>query len=126
MNLLRGAFYDPETRRVAYERMSGSELYTKYVELSYCLRDMSLDDLKTREERIAFWINLYNVIVMHGVIELGIRDSVKEVRSFFTRVQYVIGGTAFSPDDMEHGILGGNKRPPNSLFRLFGEKATGG
>lgn len=77
--------------------------------------------LKTREERIAFWINLYNVIVMHDVIELGIRDSVKEVRSFFTRVQYIIGGTAFSPDDMEHGILMGNRRPPDSHFRLFGE-----
>lgn len=27
----------------------------------------------------------------------------------------------FSPDDIEHGILRGNSRPPNSLFRPFGE-----
>lgn len=71
---------------MAYERKAASDLYKRYVELSYSLRDMDLAELKTREEQLAFWINLYNVIVMHGVIELGISDSVKEVRSFFTRV----------------------------------------
>ena len=44
---------------------------------------MDLNVLKVREEKIAFWINLYNVIVIHGVIELGIRDSVKRSEEFF-------------------------------------------
>ncbi|NIM06171.1 MAG: DUF547 domain-containing protein [Armatimonadetes bacterium] len=117
MNILRGAFFDTRTGRVAYERMRRSEAYREYLELSYALRDMDLDTLKSREEKIAFWINLYNVIVIHGVIELGIRDSIKEVRGFLGRVQYRIGDMLFSPDDIEHGILRANSRPPYSVFR---------
>lgn len=121
MNVLRGAFFDTARSRVAYERMKGSDAYGEYVELSYNLKDMDLNDLKSHDEKIAFWINLYNVIVIHAVIELGIKDSVKEVRSFFKRVSYRIGDMAFTPHDIEHGILRGNRRPPYSLFRAFGD-----
>jgi hypothetical protein len=119
MNILRGAFFDTKRGRVAYEQMERSEAYRKYVESSHSLKKMELEELKTREQGLAFWINLYNVIVIHGVIKLGIRDSVKEVRNFFRRVQYQIGDLFFTPDDIEHGILRGNRRPPNSLFRVF-------
>ncbi len=119
MNILRGAFFDTKRGRVAYEQMKDSGAYNEYVELSYSLKKMNLSELKTREEQIAFWINIYNVIVIHGVVELGIRDSVKEVRNFFKRVHYQIDDMVFTPDDIEHGILRGNKRPPNSLFKLF-------
>jgi GH15 family glucan-1,4-alpha-glucosidase len=119
MNILRGAFFDTKRGRVAYEKMSGSMAYKEYLELSYSLRDMDLGLLSTRQEQLAFWINLYNVIIIHGVIALGIRDSVKEVRNFFRRIQYRIGDMFFSPQDIEHGILRGNSRPPNSIFKLF-------
>ena len=59
------------------------------------------------------------MLVIHGVIELGIRDSVKEVRGFLRRVKYRVGGTLLSPEDIEHGILRGNRRPPGSLIRRF-------
>jgi GH15 family glucan-1,4-alpha-glucosidase len=120
MNILRGAFFDTRRGRVAYERMRRSEVYREYLELSYALGAMDLDALKSGEERLAFWINLYNVIVIHGVIELGIMDSIKEVRGFLGRVQYRIGDMLFSPDDIEHGILRANRRPPNSVFRRLG------
>jgi len=119
MNILRGAFFDTKRGRIAYEQMQRSEAYREYVELSYSLKRMELKEIGSREEQLAFWINLYNVIVIHGVIKLGIRDSVKEVRNFFRRVRYQIGDLFFTPDDIEHGILRGNGRPPNSLFRLF-------
>lgn len=121
MNVLRGAFFDTEKGRVAYESMQKSEAYAEYLELSYTLKSMDLSELKTPKEQIAFWVNLYNVIVIHGVVELGIRDSIKEVRNIFKRIQYRIGDMFFSPEDIEHGILRGNRRPPNSLFRVFGK-----
>ena len=119
MNILRGGFFDTVQGRVAYEQMHESLAYEEYVRLSYDLRNINLNELKSRDEKIALWINLYNVIIIHGVIELGIRDSVTEVRNFFRRVQYRIGDMLFSPDDIEHGILRGNRRPPNSLFKPF-------
>jgi len=120
MNILRGAFFDVKHGRIAYEKMLDSPAYADYLDICNNLKHMDLEDLQTREERLAFWINLYNVIVIHGVVQLGVRDSVKEVWNFFRRVQYQIGGFTFTPDDIEHGILRGNRRPPNSLFRMFG------
>jgi hypothetical protein len=122
MNIMRGAFFDTEKGRIAYERIKDSNVYKQHEVLSYGLKQADLLCLRTREEAIAFWVNLYNVIVIHGVVELGIRDSVKEVRNFFRRVQYQIGDMFFNPDDIEHGILRGNRPPPNALFKQFGNK----
>jgi hypothetical protein len=119
MDRLKAVFFDNGTGRVAYERLKDSEVYQAHRQLSNNLKAMDLASLTRREEKIAFWINLYNVIVIHGVIALGLRDSVKEVWNFFRGVYYQIGGYPFSPDDMEHGILRGNRRPPYSLFRRF-------
>jgi hypothetical protein len=74
MNILRGAFFDTREGRVAYEEMRRSEAYGDYELLSYSLMDMDLSELRDRNERLAFWVNLYNVIVIHGVIVLGVRD----------------------------------------------------
>ncbi|MFP4071521.1 MAG: glycoside hydrolase family 15 protein [Desulfovibrionales bacterium] len=117
MNMLRGAFFLEE--RVAYEQMKRSELYAHFVDLSVDLQLFDLDRLRSREEKTAFWINMYNVIVIHGVVELGIRDSVKEVRKFFSRVCYEIGRLEFTPEDIEHGILRANRKPPHALSRVF-------
>ncbi|MDD2902559.1 MAG: DUF547 domain-containing protein [Syntrophales bacterium] len=120
MDRLKAAFFETGTGRVAYERIKESAEYQAHLELSNNLQAMDLGLLARREDKIAFWINLYNVIVIHGVIALGIRDSVKEVWNFFRGVYYQVGGYHFCPDDIEHGILRGNRRPPYSLFRRFG------
>ena len=119
MNLMRGAFFDSHNARVSYERMKGSDLYRHYLDLSLNLKHFQPQSLATEAEKKAFWINLYNVIVIHGVIELDISDSVKEVRNFFSRIKYDIGGRLFTPDDIEHGILRANSRPPHGLRRPF-------
>ncbi len=122
MNLLRGAFFNTAAGRVAYERMADSALYRDYVRCARHLQDFDLDRLRSREERLAFWINLFNVLVIHGVIALEIRDSVREVTRFFRRIGYRIGGLEFTADDIEHGILRGNHRFPGSLIRPFGDR----
>jgi hypothetical protein len=121
MNLLRGAYFDTDKGRVAYEHMLDSELYTQYVDISKNLQHFDPGRLQNKEERIAFWINLYNVIIVHGVVELRIKDSVKEVRNFFKRINYDIGGRLYAPEDIEHGILRANRKPPNSLRKRFKE-----
>jgi GH15 family glucan-1,4-alpha-glucosidase len=119
MNQLRGAFFDTKAGRVAYERMGRSDLFREFTDLSRNLQRFDPATLQSREERTAFWINVYNVMVIHGVIELGVRDSIKEVRNFLGRVTYVVGGNTFSAEEVEHGILRANSRPPNALFRPF-------
>jgi hypothetical protein len=77
---------------------------------------MSLADGK---QTIAFWINVFNALVIHGVIALGIRDSVKETPFFFERVRYRIGHNFYSLSDIEHGVLRKNAVPPWRLRRRF-------
>ncbi|MBM4284699.1 MAG: DUF547 domain-containing protein [Deltaproteobacteria bacterium] len=120
MDGMRADFFEPGGGRIAYERIRDSETYRDFLKLSNSLKTMDLEVLARREERLAFWINLYNVIVIHGVVALSLKDSVKEVWNFFRRVYYRIGGHSFTPDDMEHGILRGNRRAPYALFRQFG------
>jgi hypothetical protein len=119
MNTLRGAFFRTAQGRVAYEEMAQSSLFEEYVACSRHLHRFDPSGLKDRDERLAFWINLYNVMVIHGVVALGIRDSVKEVPRFFRRICYTVGNKEFSADDIEHGILRGNHRYPKSLFHPF-------
>ena len=119
MNTLRGAFFDKEHHRVAYEEMRDSQLFHRLVELAQGLAHVNPMELSSRQEKLAFWINLYNVEVIHGVIALRIRDSVKETRGFFKKIRYRVGEMEFTPDDIEHGILRGNRRPPYSILRPF-------
>ncbi len=121
INRLKGEFYDLERGKVDYEAMRKSQAWAGYAADTALLRGYDLESLDASRERVAFWINLYNTLVVHGVVELGIRESVKEVPDFFTRVCYEIGGSSFSPDDIEHGILRGNRRPPHGLIHPFGK-----
>lgn len=64
----------------------------------------------------AFWINLYNLLVLDAVIAWDVRDSVGAgwmgLLAFFRRAAYVVGSRRLSLDDIEHGILRANRGHP--------------
>jgi hypothetical protein len=117
---LQANFFDLEVGRVNYQAMKGSPEYDAYLQKAGLLRNFDLSQLKKHQEKLAFWINLYNTMVIHGVIDWDIRKTVREKNGFFTRLKYDIGGYLFSLNDIEHGILRGNVRPPYGFFRPFG------
>src|SRR5262249_6820365 len=84
------------------------------------LQHVSLAALAGRSARLAFWINVYNALVLHGIVALGIRRSVHEVPWFFVRVSYRIDGFRLSLDDIEHGVLRANRRRRVPPLRAFG------
>ncbi len=116
---LKGRFIDGESSSVHYRAIRGSEEFERYKELTKGLQSFDLRDLKTREQRLAFWVNIYNTAVIHGVIELKLGQSVKEFPRFFDRITYEIGGFRFTLNEMEHGILRGNRRHPYRILRPF-------
>ncbi len=116
---LQAAFFDLDTGRINYTAMRGTPDLNNYVRMAGFLKKYDLKTLGDRKERLAFWINLYNSMVVHGVAQLGIKQSVKEERGFFSRVKYDIGGYFFSLNDIEHGILRGNRRIPHRPWRAF-------
>lgn len=113
-NALKTAGIDEDSRRVDYARLRASDAYAALRhDLTPQLRRLNLADLATRAQRLAFWINLYNVLVIDAIITFGVQDSVTEgwlgVISFFRRAAYDVGGQRFSANDIEHGILRANR-----------------
>ncbi|MDY6988628.1 MAG: DUF547 domain-containing protein [Thermodesulfobacteriota bacterium] len=117
---LRDAFYDTTRGRVDYEALRQSYQYVQYRLLTNGLRRFDLSRLVGRRDKLAFWVNLYNTIVVDGIVSLNIKRSVQEAPELFSRVKYAIGEDLFSADDMEHGMLRGNARPWLHLRRQFG------
>jgi hypothetical protein len=62
-------------------------------------------------EARAFWINLYNTLTLHAMHRAGIRQSVLERPDFFVRYAYRVGKYHFNLNDIEHGVLRGNRAP---------------
>ena len=66
----------------------------------------------------AFWLNVFNAVVVRDLAELAQADSVRDVESFFETPRVRVAGYGYSLDDIEHGLLRGNvpkfgaKRPP--------------
>jgi hypothetical protein len=105
--------------RIDYRRLRASAEWARAVDAARALQRAPLAELVGRAGRLAFWINVYNALALHGIVALGIRRSVHEVVLFFARVSYRIGGFLLSLDDIEHGILRGNRRRPFPPFRPF-------
>lgn len=122
INVLKGNFYDLETGRVKYDEMKGSQPFAEYAETAAALKQFELQELKTPEAMLAFWINIYNALTVHGIVELGVENSVKEIglSAFFGRVAYQIGQHVFTLDDIEHGILRRNQKKHLFARRFFG------
>jgi hypothetical protein len=106
--------------RVDYTRLRGSGEFAAAVEAARRLGSVGLDTLTDQGARLAFWINVYNALVLHGVVALGVRRSMVRVWNFFGRAAYRIDGLVLSADDVEHGVLRGNRRRVIPPLRPFG------
>ncbi|HEX7788305.1 MAG TPA: DUF547 domain-containing protein, partial [Methylomirabilota bacterium] len=114
-----GAFTRPDGR-LDYTALRASPAWAEAAERAGALQSVSLGDLAGRQSRLAFWINVYNAMVLHGIVALGIRRTVWEVRGFYHRVAYRVGGFTLTADDVEHGILRGNAAHGLLRRRPFG------
>lgn len=76
----------------------------------------------SREERLAFFINLYNMMSIHAILVLGHPTGALERRRLFGEFQYIVGGCTYSLSAIQNGILRGNQRAPYSLMKPFGAK----
>ena len=69
----------------------------------------------TREQRMAFWINAYNVFTVRAVVDhypiqagwftLYPRDSIRQIDGVWTELKWQAAGRTVTLDDIEHRIL---------------------
>ena len=109
MNRWKADGLDLDRGRVDYRRLAGSEAFAEFLGLVPDLRQFDPSELSSEIERRAFWINLYNVLMIHGLVAYGAKRSAEEIKGIFVRLAYIVGGYRYSLDDIEHGILRGNR-----------------
>ncbi|XP_059198230.1 uncharacterized protein zgc:152951 isoform X2 [Centropristis striata] len=105
-------------KSVDYKGMSVNPAFERYCELALQLQRVELLSL-SREEKLAFFINIYNALVIHGYLRLGAPTNMWQRYRFFNYVSYLIGGEVFTLQDIENGVLRGNRKGVAQLLRPF-------
>jgi hypothetical protein len=81
----------------------------KWKELVAAVENTDPDQLETRNEQLAYWINVYNIFAMKLVASDYPMDSIKDLSGFLWPVWKLEAGTlrgrGYSLDQIEHTIL---------------------
>ena len=56
----------------------------------------------------AFWLNVFNAVVLRDAAELAKARNVRDIELFFEKPRVSIAGFDYSLDDIQHGLLRGN------------------
>lgn len=117
-NCWAGSF-PPGGLTVDYRGLDACDDYHAYREKSLDLARFDPAVFGSREQKLAFWINIYNMTVIDRLIRCSIDDSVWENKSFFNHEAIQIRNHKYSLDDIEKGILRGNVRTQYRPLRKF-------
>ncbi|RUS81942.1 hypothetical protein EGW08_010287 [Elysia chlorotica] len=116
---LKGKFMSDDGKDVDYVNMKKSPEFEQYLKEAMELQKVDLSNMDEKEKKV-FFINVYNSLTIHGLIEQPkLPDSVLSVQQFFRTVGYIIGGHVYSLDDIEHGVLRNNRPHPASIEPMF-------
>jgi len=118
---LYGQFLSDDGSAVDYKGIGQSAAYKSYKKLTLELQRSDIASLSPGA-KLAFFINVYNALVIHGTVEQGRPGNMYSRYKFFANTAYSIGGHIFSLNDIENGILRANSRSFGTLYiRPFGE-----
>lgn len=112
--------FSADGKHVDYAALRASDAYHDYRALIPALARMDLHQLATRQQRLAFWINLYNLLTVDAVLYYGVQRDINEAHSVFYRAGYNVGGLFFSLHDVEQGLLRANAGHPAVPGPQFG------
>ncbi len=113
-------FYHLDTGKFAYEPWTKSAPdITNHGRLLGALKQADLSLLRAHPVRLAFWLNVFNLLCLHGVVAHQVTSSLRDIKDFFNRTGYLIGGFSLTLDEIEHGILRGNARKYWGLSNTF-------
>ncbi|WJX16960.1 hypothetical protein P8452_06932 [Trifolium repens] len=114
------SYASEDRRHVDYVSISKSEEFRRYVNMTQDLQRVDLLEL-SENEKLAFFLNLHNAMVIHAMIRVGCQEGVINRKSF-SDFQYLIGGHPYSLATITNGILRSNRRSPYSLVKPFGTR----
>ncbi|KAK6940113.1 DEP domain [Dillenia turbinata] len=113
------AYTSEDGKHVDYRSIHGSEEFARYLRTVEELQRVELVDMP-REEKLAFFINLFNMMAIHAILVLGHPAGALERKKLLGDFNYIIGGCTYSLSAIRDGILRGNQRQPYNLTKPFG------
>ena len=93
-------------KSIDYVQLSTDDRFDKIVTL---LAQFDTEMLSDQNDKIAFWINVYNIAAVKVVIDNNIPSSIKDagnlLKPVWKKEAINIGGSFYSLGEIEHGIL---------------------
>jgi len=117
--LLLADAVNPDTGLVDYRGLRESDAYARFRGITRQLSTYETSDLGHGPALMAFWINLYNALIIDAVVHFGIQGSIMNRPGIFRQAAYNVGGMRFSADEIEHGLLRRNRPNPVMHMRTF-------
>lgn len=109
LRALYDKFLSPDGWHVDYDGLRHSEEMSKMVQTMEAFQTLDLSELPI-PVRTALCLNLYNLLCIHVVLHTMPPGSTSnDVENFFTHNSYVIGGVKYCLDDIEHGLVRGDR-----------------
>ncbi|XP_014493355.2 uncharacterized protein LOC106755676 isoform X2 [Vigna radiata var. radiata] len=83
--------------------------------LRILMSNLQTVDLKslTNQQKLAFWINVYNACIMHGFIQYGVPSTPEKLLALMNKATLNVGGNLINAQAIEHFIL--RKRDISSM-----------
>ncbi|KAF6028836.1 hypothetical protein EB796_012821 [Bugula neritina] len=111
-------YLSADGRKVDYDGISRSSEFKLYQKLALQLHRVEVETA-SREEKLAFFINVYNALVVHANVVKGPPTNMWQRYKFFNNMKYIIGGELYSLQDIENGVLRANRKGVGMIFRPF-------
>ncbi|XP_042873991.1 uncharacterized protein LOC122254388 [Penaeus japonicus] len=107
-------------RTVAYAALEQSPFYKRnFQEFRSLLKTVDPAQMQGAERK-TFFINLYNLLTIDAILSMySLPRSTLSVTQFWRRYGYQVGPYTLHLDDIEHGILRGNRPHPTSGDVMF-------
>ncbi|KAL4235616.1 hypothetical protein ACF0H5_004011 [Mactra antiquata] len=112
------SYLSSDGKKVDYKGIGESMEFQQYIRLTRELLRVNIVEA-TREEKLAFFINIYNALVIHGNVARGPPTNLWQRYKFFNTVRYVIGGEPYSLQDIENGVLRANRKGMGMFMKPF-------
>ena len=107
LDAAKAAHFDAASGACDYAALHAS---AERARVAACLAELEAFDLQrvAIPAQTAFWLNVFNAVVLRDSAELAAAGSVHAVGAFFEGPRLKVGPFEYSLDDIEHGLLRGN------------------
>ncbi|XP_074349838.1 uncharacterized protein LOC141689448 isoform X3 [Apium graveolens] len=100
-----------------------SECFSAMKKMRYLMHKLSNADLTflTYQQKLAFWINIYNASIMHAYLQHGLPSTHEKLLTLMNKAAINVGGIVLNALAIEHFIL---RHPSDSVHSPTDEKET--